>query len=61
MTEHNVQCFFAKQTKAFNIENTMAEVEGSSKYAQITSHIDKPQSLVSIDNAVLPPTEENLL
>lgn len=37
MSNHQAQCFVAKQTKGWNIESTK-EVEGSVKYAEITDH-----------------------
>ena len=37
MTNHQAQCFVAKQTKGYNIESTK-EVDGTVKYAEITDH-----------------------
>lgn len=37
MTNHQAQCFVAKQTKGYSIESTK-EVDGSVKYAEITDH-----------------------
>lgn len=37
MTNHQAQCFVAKQTKGYSIESTK-EVDGIVKYAEITDH-----------------------
>jgi hypothetical protein len=38
MTEHQVQCFFAKQNKSLDIENTFEEQSNGLKFAKIQSH-----------------------
>jgi hypothetical protein len=54
VANHNVQCFYAKQNKNLEIEDSVPTETGSYKFAQITNHNEA--SLLQIDDTLAEDT-----